>query len=75
LVDQQSLRNMLRLRHGIRIEEEMAAYLLRRLAEAGADGGAIPVLGCDARTGVPLRKSIPVDLLQAEPTHDAPEAQ
>lgn len=43
----------------IRVGPAMAAYVARRLADAHNGGtGPIPVMGGDARTGVPVRRLI-----------------
>jgi hypothetical protein len=55
-MDSVQVRRRLLQRYGIRVEEEMCAYLLRRLAEPG--GRAIAVIGGNARTGVPMRQVI-----------------
>jgi hypothetical protein len=41
--------------YGIRVEPEMARYLLRRLQQAGGARRELPVIGGNARTGVPVR--------------------
>ena len=66
-------------RLGLRLGPEMAAYVLRRIQTpstpaAGTSGGQslsdpsrIPVIGGDARTGLPVRKFIEVAALLAPP--------
>jgi hypothetical protein len=50
--------------YGIRVEPEMAKYLLRRLSA----GGKVGVIGGDARTGMPTRKLIdPAALAASSP--------
>jgi hypothetical protein len=44
--------------YGIVVEPQMAKYVLRRLAQAGAALRELPVIGGTARTGVPVRMSI-----------------
>ena len=41
--------------HGLRIESQMRQYVLERLASAS---GPFPIIGGDARTGVPRRQMI-----------------
>jgi hypothetical protein len=41
---------------GLRVGPEVAAYVLRR--RQTAPGTPIPVMGADARTGVPVRREI-----------------
>ena len=53
--------------YGIRVQPHMAGYVLNRL-RAGAGGaifGTLPVIGGDARTGVPLRTDIALDRINA----------
>ena len=44
--------------YGIRVEPEMGRYVIRRLQQAGAALRELPVIGGDARTGVPVRRLI-----------------
>ena len=46
----------LRERFGLRLGPEMAAYVLRQLDQ---NPESIPVIGSDARTGVPCRVKLP----------------
>jgi hypothetical protein len=41
--------------YGIRVEPEMCRYIIRQLEQAGRALRELPVIGGDARTGVPLR--------------------
>lgn len=45
-------------RHGIRVEPAMGEYVLRRLSQAGAALRELPIIGGDARTGLPIRATI-----------------
>jgi hypothetical protein len=49
----------------LRIGPAMSEYIVKRVAAAGAEG-LIPVIGGDARTGVPARKEISVALIRNE---------
>jgi hypothetical protein len=51
-VDERTLRDAILRSYRLRIEPEMTRYALRRLAEGSAK---FPLLGGDARTGVPAR--------------------
>jgi hypothetical protein len=44
---------------GLRIEPEMSRYVLRQLADRPAGETSFPVMGGDARTGVPVRRFVP----------------
>jgi hypothetical protein len=44
--------------YGVIVEPHMAKYVLRRLAQAGTALRELPVIGGNARTGVPVRMSI-----------------
>jgi hypothetical protein len=61
-VDAQRIPPLVLKELGMRIEPSMAQYIARRLAGASAP---IPVIGGDARTGVPVRKWLEPDRLQA----------
>lgn len=41
--------------YGIRVEPEMCRYVIRSLEQAGRALRELPVIGGDARTGIPLR--------------------
>ena len=60
------VREMFLRRLGLRIGPEMAAYVLRRM-QAAAGPAELPVLGGDARTGVPLRRVVSLADLSANP--------
>ncbi len=51
-------------RLGLRLEPEMAAYVLRRMSDAGA-AARVPVIGGDARTGRPVRTHVALAELAA----------
>ena len=65
-MDEREIRRRLIAQFGIRIEPHMSRYVLGRI-RSGA--GNIPVMGGDARTGVPLRTM--VNLTEASPARDA----
>jgi hypothetical protein len=56
-VDAREVRTRMLAQFGIRIEPEMSRYVLRRLAAPA--GETFPIMGGDARTGVPVRRLIP----------------
>ena len=57
---------------GLRIGPEMAAYLVRSAEAAAIAGGSgtvgavgtVAVIGGDARTGVAMRKQVPIEAVQ-----------
>ena len=51
--------------YGIRVEPEMTRYVLRNLQQAGAALRELPVIGGEARTGIPVRKLIDPSRLAA----------
>ena len=54
-------RRLLLERLGLRVGEEMAAYVLRRVE--AADAGPIAIFATDARTGLPLQAEVdPADV-------------
>ena len=52
------MRTRILAQFGIRIEPEMSEYVLRQLDNPAADA-SFPIMGGDARTGVPVRRFIP----------------
>lgn len=54
-VDPQQVPPLVLKELGIRIEPAMASYIARQLAAGAASQDPIPVIGGDARTGVPVR--------------------
>jgi hypothetical protein len=57
-VDGEEIRKRMLDHYGIRVELEMTEYVARRLGEAGAALRELPVMGGEARTGMPIRKMI-----------------
>jgi hypothetical protein len=55
-VSDEQLQNLCRDRMCLHLEREMVAHVLAKLND-GAE--RIPVIGCDARTGVPVRLELP----------------
>jgi actin-like ATPase involved in cell morphogenesis len=66
--DEAGIIDMVLRRFGLRIGPAMGKYLLNQIerARTGQADGAVPVIGGDARTGVPQRLLIPThELLDA----------
>jgi len=63
-VTDEQLQNLCRDRMCLHLEREMIAYVMAKL-----DDGAeqIPVIGCDARTGIPVRQELSPGLLSDGP--------
>ena len=62
-MDESTIRRDLLDLHNLRVEPETSAYVFRRLTDAPRRPGdsrdnSIPVMGVDARTGVPVRQFI-----------------
>jgi hypothetical protein len=53
---------MLLDKHGLRISHAMTEYLAKQAQSPDSD--LIPVIGGDARTGIPLRAMIPLDSIR-----------
>jgi hypothetical protein len=58
-VDAGEVRTRMLAQFGIRIEPAMSQYVLRQLEDASSGAASFPVMGGDARTGVPVRRMIP----------------
>ena len=54
--------------YGIRVDPEMSEYVLRRLSQAGSALRELPVIGGEARTGMPVRTVIDLARLQQSAT-------
>jgi len=54
-MDEVQIRRRLLEHYGIRVDPEMSKYVLRHLQQARSALAQIPVMGGDARTGIPLR--------------------
>lgn len=67
-MDRSQLQQHLLRRHALRVGDEMADYIARRLRSAEGVGG-IPVIASDARTGIPKALTLAPDELNftAEP--------
>jgi hypothetical protein len=65
-VDVREMQRRVLAKYGIRVEPEMSAYVLRRLAQAGDALRELPVIGGEARTGAPMRTTIDPTALSAE---------
>ena len=63
MTDEQ-LQNLCRDRMCLHLEQEMVAHVMAKLSD-GAE--RIPVIGCDARTGVPVRQDLSRDQLSDGP--------
>ncbi len=68
-MDETTIRRQVLALHGLRIDPEMEKYVFRRLSEAAQLASAvsartIPVIGVDARTGMPLRSFVDLRTLQ-----------
>ena len=64
-MDEREIARRLLRNFGIRIEPEMSAYARRQLEAASA---SFPVMGANARTGVPLRAMIDAEQLRSNST-------
>lgn len=66
-MDAGEVRKRMLAQFGIRIEPAMGNYVLRQL-EKRSGVGSFPVMGGDARTGVPVRRMIPVSAFSVAPS-------
>ena len=63
-MDGEELRKRMLDAYGIRVEPRMSEYVLRRLHQAGNALRELPVIGGEARTGMPVRKMIDLAALR-----------
>ena len=66
-MDGEEIRKRVLEAYGIRVEPEMSEYVLRRLRQAGTALRELPVIGGEARTGMPVRRTIDLARLQQQP--------
>jgi len=64
VADEAGIINLMLKSYGLRIAPAMSKYVLEQLAGAGPSDGKVPVIGGDARTGVPVRRLIPTHELR-----------
>jgi hypothetical protein len=59
ILDAGEVRTCMLAQFGLRIEPAMSEYVIRQLGNTATSSGAsFPVMGGDARTGVPVRRFI-----------------
>ena len=65
-MDGDAIRKRMLDAYGIRVEPHMSEYVLRRLRHAGDALRELPVIGGEARTGMPVRMTIDLTRLQQD---------
>lgn len=63
-MDGEEVRKRMLDAYGIRVEPEMSEYVLRRLRQAGSALRELPIIGGEARTGIPVRTIVDLARLQ-----------
>ena len=63
-MDGDEIRKRMLDNYGIRVEPHMSEYVLRRLSQAGDALRELPVIGGEARTGMPVRAIVDLTKLQ-----------
>ena len=67
-MDPVDVRTRMLAQFGMRIEPAMSRYVVRQLGNtASSSGASFPVMGGDARTGVPVRRLIPAAAFDVAP--------
>jgi len=66
-VTESDVRDLILKKTGVRIEPEMARYVLKQVQSDRGSGPskAFPIIGADARTGMPLRQMVEPQVLNA----------
>ena len=64
-MEETQFQSALRERLGLRVGPEMAKYLLKKLEGAALGQVSISAMGGDAKTGIPIHKTIPIATLKA----------
>ncbi|HLL88053.1 MAG TPA: hypothetical protein VK324_02005 [Tepidisphaeraceae bacterium] len=76
-MDANDVRQIFMQRFNVRLEPEMCTYVLRRLKTGqplAATAETLPVMGGNARTGVPVRYLAPVSSLTGQQDEEEPVA-
>jgi hypothetical protein len=74
-MEENEFQSRLRERLGLRVGPEMAKYLLKRISEGTLSQSTISAMGGDAKTGIPIHKTISIDTLKALADDDRPTSQ
>ena len=64
-MEETQFQTRLRENLGLRVGPEMAKYLLKKLSDGTPGQSGISAMGGDARTGIPLLKTISIDTLKS----------
>ena len=72
-MEETQLQARLREQLGLRVGPEMAKYLLKKISDGSLGQGAISAMGGDAKTGIPMLKTIPIAMLK-QIAQDRPSA-
>ena len=65
-VDGEQVRKRMLEAYGIRVEPEMSEYVSRQLRQAGNALRELPIIGGEARTGMPVRTTIDLQRLRQQ---------
>ena len=63
-MEETQFQSALRERLGLRVGPEMAKYLLKKISEGTLGQSSISAMGGDAKTGIPMLKTISIDTLK-----------
>ena len=64
-MDGEAIRKRMLQAYGIRVDPHMSDYVARRLQQAGDALRELPIIGGEARTGMPIRRIIDLAELQS----------
>jgi hypothetical protein len=64
-MEETELQTRLRERLGLRVGPEMAKYLLNKISDGALGQSSVSAMGGDAKTGIPMLKTIPIDTLKS----------
>ena len=64
-MEETELQSRLRERLGLRVGPEMAKYLLKKISDGTLGQGSISAMGGDAKTGIPIHKTISIKMLKS----------
>ena len=74
-MEETEFQSRLRQRLGLRVGPEMARYLLKKLSDSTLGQDSISAMGGDAKTGIPVQKTISIKMLKSLSDEDRPTPQ
>jgi hypothetical protein len=71
-MEETQFQSRLRERLGLRVGPEMAKYLFKKLSDGTLGQDSVSAMGGDAKTGIPVHKTISIKMLKSLAEDDRP---